>query len=81
MTSSASDLSAESQRLRDRLQAVTDPAARAELSLLVEELERRARATGNGDASRYARPDDSHVTLARQRGWLQGQAPGGVTLL
>ena len=68
----AADLRSEAQLLRDQLQETTDPMEVAELQAFIDELERLARLADNGDAS----PES--VTLARDRGWLKGQAPPEV---
>jgi hypothetical protein len=45
----ASDLRAEAQRMREFASGVTDAEVRAEIQELIDELERRARQLGNGD--------------------------------
>ena len=52
----AAELRAEAAFLRDRLAEVTDPVERAELAAFIEELERLARSSDNGDAQ-VTRPD------------------------
>ena len=46
----ASDLRAEAERMREFTFSVTDPEVLDEIQLMIDELERRARARGNGDA-------------------------------
>ena len=45
----AAELRGEAQHLREFAATVTDPEVLAELQLMIEECERRARAMGNGD--------------------------------
>ena len=47
----AAKLLAEAENLRGLMLTVTDPEALTEIKLMIEELERRARELGNGDAS------------------------------
>jgi hypothetical protein len=47
----ASDLRAEAARLRGFVGRVTDPAELAAIEAMIEELECRARMTGNGNAA------------------------------
>lgn len=44
------ELRAEAARMRELARTLTDPEALKELNLLIAELERRARAAGDGDA-------------------------------
>lgn len=46
----AAELRAEAQQLREKAEGVTDPAVLAEMQALIEELEELARQSDNGDA-------------------------------
>ena len=51
MAATAADLRAEAARMRRLAMDTTDPKARAAIDELITELEERARALDNGDAS------------------------------
>lgn len=65
----AAQMRTEAERLRVFALTVIDPAALAEIRMMIAELERRARALGNGDAGGYDgdQPHEGAWIAARNR--------------
>ena len=66
----AADLRAEAEHLRERSACTNDPIVLAELRRMIDELERCARKTDNGDARPIGPP--AVVLHANERGWVMG---------
>jgi hypothetical protein len=66
---SAAELRAEAARLRRFVDKVTDPAESAAIMAMIEELEGRAKAKGNGDAT------EDRSSLGLSSAWHRSSLP------